>query len=153
MPPQLPHNNKSKRVRSRASRSSVRLTAMETYWLRGIRGATTVTEDTPEAIFDATAELLEALLKANDITDFDPIGAIFFTTTPDLTSAFPAEAARRLGMTSVPLMCTQEIPVPNKLPRAIRVMLQLNTQKSQADIKHIYLREATVLRPDLVSAQ
>ena len=123
------------------------------YWLRGIRGATTVTEDTPEAILDATAELLKAMLEANDIADFEPIGSIFFTTTPDLTSAFPAEAARRIGMTTVPLMCNQEIPVPDKLPLAIRIMLQLNTQKSQADMKHIYLRGATVLRPDLVSAQ
>lgn len=123
------------------------------YWLRGIRGATTATEDTPEAILDATAELLQAMLEANDITDFEPIGSIFFTTTPDLTSAFPAEAARRIGMTTVPLMCNQEIPVPNKLPLAIRIMLQLNTQKAQADMKHIYLHGATVLRPDLVSAQ
>lgn len=125
----------------------------EHYWLRGIRGAITVTQDTPEDILAATEELLTAMLNANGITDFEPIASIFFTTTPDLSSTFPAEAARRLGMQTVPLMCNQEIPVPNRLPKAIRVMLQVNTTKPQAAIKHIYLREAVRLRPDLVSAQ
>jgi chorismate mutase len=123
------------------------------YWLRGIRGATTVERDDSELILEATKELLEEMLRANDITEFEPIAAIFFTTTPDLSSTFPAEAARRLGMTMVPLICNQEIPVPNRLGKAVRVMLQLNTQKSQAEMKHIYLREAKSLRPDLVSAQ
>ncbi len=123
------------------------------YWLRGIRGAITVERDEPELILDATRELLEMMLKANDIRDFEAIGSIFFTTTPDLCSTFPAEAARALGMSQVPLICNQEIPVPNRLPLAIRIMLQLNTQKSQAEIKHIYLRDAKRLRPDLVSAQ
>jgi chorismate mutase len=123
------------------------------YWLRGIRGATTVERDEPELILEATRELLEEMLRANDITEFEPIAAIFFTTTPDLQSTFPAEAARRLGMNMVPLICNQEIPVPNRLGKAVRVMLQLNTQKSQAEMKHIYLREAKSLRPDLVSAQ
>jgi chorismate mutase len=123
------------------------------YWLRGIRGATTVERDEAELILEATKELLGEMLRANDITEFEPIAAIFFTTTPDLSSTFPAEAARRLGMTMVPLICNQEIPVPNRLGKAVRVMLQLNTQKSQAEMKHIYLREAKSLRPDLVSAQ
>lgn len=123
------------------------------YWLRGIRGATTVERDEPELILEATRELLEEMLRANDIADFEAIGSIFFTTTADLCSTFPAEAARKLGMTTVPLMCNQEIPVPNRLGKAIRVMLQLNTQKSQAEMKHVYLREAKSLRPDLVSAQ
>jgi chorismate mutase len=123
------------------------------YWLRGIRGATTVERDEAELVLEATKELLEEMLRANDITDFEAIASIFFTTTPDLCSTFPAEAARRLGMTTVPLMCNQEIPVPNRLGKAVRVMLQLNTRKSQAEMKHIYLREAKSLRPDLVSAQ
>jgi chorismate mutase len=123
------------------------------YWLRGIRGATTVERDEPELILEATKELLEEMLKANDIRDYEAIGSIFFTTTADLCSTFPAEAARKLGMTTVPLMCNQEIPVPNRLGKAVRVMLQLNTQKAQAEMKHIYLREAKSLRPDLVSAQ
>jgi chorismate mutase len=123
------------------------------YWLRGIRGATTVEQDDPELIHEATRELLAEMLKINGISDFEPIAAIFFTTTADLTSTVPAEAARALGMTTVPLICNAEINVPGRLPRAIRVMLQLNTRKSQQEIKHVYLRDATVLRPDLASAQ
>lgn len=123
------------------------------YWVRGIRGATTVAGDEPELILEATGELLQEMLRLNEIDEFEPIAAIFFTTTPDLRSTFPAEAARRLGMDLVPLLCNQEIPVPNRVPRAIRVMLQLNTRRSQAEMKHVYLRGAKVLRPDLVSAQ
>ena len=123
------------------------------YWVRGIRGATTVMADEPELILEATEELLREMLRANDLTEFEPIAAIFFTTTPDLSSTFPAEAARRLGMSMVPLLCNQEIPVPNRLGLAVRVMMQVNMQKSQAEVKHIYLREAKRLRPDLVSAQ
>ena len=126
---------------------------MEPTWVRGIRGATTVLRDEPELILEATRELLEKMLLENDITDFEPIASIFFTTTPDLKSTFPAEAARALGMTMVPLMCNQEIPVPNRLGRAVRVMMQVNTRRSQREMKHIYLREAVRLRPDLVSAQ
>jgi chorismate mutase len=121
--------------------------------VRGIRGATTVERDEPEPILEATAELLKAMLQANAIDDFEVIASIFFTTTHDLTSTFPAEAARRLGMTMVPLLCFQEIPVPNRVPRAVRVMMQINTTKSQHEIKHVYLRDAVTLRPDLVSAQ
>ncbi len=125
----------------------------EGYWLRGIRGATSVSEDAPPAILRATRELLEAMLEANEITDFEVIASIFFTTTPDLVSTFPAEAARELGMNLVPLICNQEIPVPNRVPRCVRIMMQVNTTKSQKDMKHIYLGEARALRPDLVSAQ
>ncbi|HEX7003053.1 MAG TPA: chorismate mutase [Trueperaceae bacterium] len=123
------------------------------FWVRGIRGATTVERDDPELVLEATGELLEEMLRANGIEEFEPIAAIFFTTTPDISSTFPAEAARRLGMSMVPLLCNQEIPVPDRLPLAIRVMMQLNTRKSQAEMRHIYLREAKSLRPDLVSAQ
>jgi chorismate mutase len=123
------------------------------YWLRGIRGATTVEADDPDRILEATRELLQVMLEENGIEEFDAIAAIFFTTTEDLRSTFPAEAARALGMSMVPLLCNQEIPVPGRLPRCVRVMLQLNTQKAQEEMKHIYLREARRLRPDLVSAQ
>ncbi len=123
------------------------------YWVRGIRGATTVEADEPEQILDATRELLEVMLEENGIEEFGAIAAIFFTTTQDLRSTFPAEAARALGMTMVPLLCNQEIPVPGRLPRCVRVMLQLNTLKGQDEMRHIYLREARRLRPDLVSAQ
>ena len=121
--------------------------------MRGIRGATTVEADEAELLLEATEELLVAMLDANGIESFERIAAIFFTTTPDLASTFPAEAARRLGMNLVPLLCNQEIPVPGRLPRAIRVMMQVNTQKRQDQMRHIYLREARSLRPDLVSAQ
>ena len=122
-------------------------------WLRGIRGATTVAADEPEAILAATRELLQEMLARNGIDDFEPIAAIFFTTTPDLNATFPAEAARDLGMSMVPLLCNQEIPVPGRLARVVRVMLQLNTHKRQAEVQHVYLRDAVKLRPDLSSAQ
>ncbi len=125
----------------------------EGYWLRGIRGATSVEEDTPTAILKATRELLVAMLEANDIDDFEVIAAIFFTTTPDLTSTFPAEAARDIGMDMVPLICNQEIPVPGRVPRCVRVMMQVNTLRGQNEMRHVYLGAARALRPDLSSAQ
>ncbi len=121
--------------------------------VRGIRGATSVPEDRPDLILAATRELLEALVTANQITDFEEIVSAIFTTTPDLTSTFPAEAARVLGMKQVPLLCASEIAVPNSLPRCIRVLLHVNTSKRQGEIQHIYLHEAKKLRPDMVSAQ
>jgi chorismate mutase len=130
---------------------------------RGIRGATTVSENTAAAIFEATRELLVEMLRVNEVAadpehptleELDALCSIIFTVTPDLNAAFPAEAARNgLGMTMVPLLNAQEIPVPGRLQRAIRVMVHLNTAKSQTEMHHVYLREATVLRPDLVSAQ
>lgn len=122
-------------------------------WLRGVRGATSVEADEPELILAATRELLSEMLDANGIDDFEVIASIFFTTTPDLSSTFPAEAARELGMTMVPLLCNQEIPVPGRLPRCVRVMMQVNTTRRQAEMVHVYLREARSLRPDLISAQ
>ena len=123
------------------------------YWLRGVRGATTVDRDDADEILAATSELLEEMLKVNQIEDFDIIASIFFTTTPDLHATFPAEGARALGMTMVPLLCFQEIPVAGRLPMCIRVMMQVNTTKSQSEVRHVYLREARSLRPDLTSAQ
>ena len=118
-------------------------------FLRGVRGATTVERDEPELILAATAELLRAMLEANALPDTDGVASILFTTTADLRSAFPAEAARRAGMVHVPLMCMQEIPVPGSLPRTVRVLLHLNTDKAQRDLRHVYLRDAARLRPDL----
>lgn len=122
-------------------------------WLRGIRGATTVERDAAELVLAATRELLQEMLRANEIDDPEPIAAIFFTTTPDLVSTFPAEAAREMGMDMVPLICNQEIPVPGRLPRVVRVMMQVNTARGQREMRHVYLREAATLRPDLISAQ
>ena len=121
--------------------------------VRGIRGATSVEKDIPEEILAATRELLQELLQSNSIKDFDEIVSAIFTTSPDLTSTFPAEAARSIGMKQVPLLCASEIAVPSSLPRCIRVLLHINTDKKQAEITHVYLREAKKLRPDMVSAQ
>ncbi len=131
--------------------------------MRGVRGATTVTENTSEAIVEATRELLVELLSANQMCknpnqptmeELEAVGSIIFTVTPDLNAAFPAEAARNhLGMKYVPLLNALEIPVPGRLARAIRVMMHVNTNKTQREINHVYLREAIVLRPDLDSAQ
>lgn len=109
--------------------------------------------DEPGPILAATRELLREMLQQNGIDDFEPIAAIFFTTPPDLVSTFPAEAARELGMDMVPLICNQEIPVPGRLARVVRVMMQVNTEKGQREMQHVYLRDAVTLRPDLVSAQ
>lgn len=121
--------------------------------VRGIRGATTVTKDCSEEIIAATLELLKELLETNDIQDFEEIASAVFTTTKDLNSTFPAEAARQMGMSAVPLLCAREIPVEGSMPLCIRVLLHLNTDKKQGEMKHIYLREAKKLRPDVSSAQ
>ena len=121
--------------------------------VRGIRGATNVPADTPAEVLSATTELLNEILRANDIRTFDDIASAIFTTTSDLTSAFPAEAARTLGMKQVPLLCTCEIPVPNSMGRCIRILLHLNTDKAQHEMVHVYLRDARRLRPDVSSAQ
>ncbi|MBM80440.1 MAG: chorismate mutase [Planctomycetaceae bacterium] len=121
--------------------------------VRGVRGAITAEVDTAEEVKSATRELLQEMLQANGIEQFDDIASAVFTTTLDLTSAFPAEAARVLGMSQVPLLCASEIAVPGSMQRCIRVLLHLNTDKPQSEIVHIYLREAKRLRPDMESAQ
>ena len=119
--------------------------------IRGIRGATTVTSDDPDLILQATCELLEMILSENDGIRLDDIASAFFTTTEDIASAYPALAARQMGWDQVPMMCAREIPVPGSLPLCIRVLIHWNTDKSQQEIKHIYLNEAIKLRPDLVN--
>ena len=121
--------------------------------VRGIRGAITVPQDTPAAIHQATRELLEQILEQNQILDFSELAAIIFTLTPDLSSAFPAEAARALGMLQVPLISSSEIGVPGSLTKVLRVLLLWNTDLRPEQVRHVYLREAKVLRPDLSSAQ
>lgn len=116
---------------------------------RGVRGAITVETNTEQAILDATDELLRAMTRVNDV-EADDVAGVLFTVTPDLTAAFPAEACRRLsGWTYVPLMCAQEVPVPGALPRCVRVLMLVNTTKTAAEVRHIYLRDAERLRPDL----
>jgi chorismate mutase len=121
--------------------------------VRGLRGATSVPIDTREEILEATRELLHELVRANEIADFDEIASILFTTTPDLTATFPAEAAREMGMNFVPLLCASEIGVPGRMPRCVRVLMHVNTEKSPREMVHVYLREAKSLRPDMQSAQ
>ena len=120
--------------------------------VRGIRGATTVQEDTAPAISAATGELLLAILEANPTLRPEDIASAFFTVTHEIHAAYPARAARDLGWGEVPLMCAQEIPVPGSLPCCIRVMLLWNTDLAQHEVHHVYLRDAVKLRPDLAQA-
>lgn len=121
--------------------------------IRGIRGATTVSADEPDLILAATRELLEAILDENESMNPEDVGSALFTVTDDLASTFPAQAARQMGWGLVPMICAREIPVPNSLPRVIRVLVHWNTETPQDQITHVYLREAVKLRPDLVAAQ
>ena len=120
--------------------------------IRGIRGATTVSADEPDLILEATRELLEAILGANESMNPEDVGSALFTVTDDLASTFPAQAARQMGWGLVPMMCAREIPVPSSLRRVIRVLVHWNTDMSQNEITHVYLRDAVKLRPDLVAA-
>ena len=121
--------------------------------IRGIRGATTVTADEPGLILQATRELLEEILEENKGMQPEEVASAIFTVTDDLASTFPAQAAREMGWSQVPMLCAREIPVPNSLGRVIRVLVHWNTQIPQSEITHVYLREAVKLRPDLVAAQ
>lgn len=119
-------------------------------YLRGIRGATTVQQNDADEILSATSELLQAIVEANDFLPED-IGSVFITVTEDITATFPARAIRTLiGWELVPLMCSLEVPVENALPKCIRLMVQVNTTKTQAEMNHVYLKEAKALRPDIV---
>lgn len=115
---------------------------------RGVRGATTVETNTREEILTATRQLLALMIRRNEIVAEDVCSAIF-TVTRDLDAEFPALAARQLGWLDVPLLCSYEIEVPGSLPRCIRVMIFWNTDKSQKQILHTYIKDAKRLRPDL----
>ena len=117
--------------------------------VRGIRGATTVVANDRDAILEAARELLDAIVAANDIPH-DHVASIIFTTTPDLTAEFPAVAAREAGWTDVALECLHEMNVPGSLPKCLRILMHVNTERPAADIKHVYLHGARVLRRDLV---
>ncbi len=115
--------------------------------VRGVRGATTATANTAEEIIEATQELIAALAHFNELST-DEIASAIWTTTRDLTAEFPAKAARQVGWADVPQMCAHEMDVPGALAMCIRVTLHVNTEKSQQEIRHVYLRGATVLRPE-----
>ena len=121
--------------------------------IRGIRGATTVSADEPDLILQATRELLEVILEENEGMEPGEVASAIFTVTDDLVSTFPAQGARQMGWGLVPMLCAREIPVPNSLPRVIRVLVHWNTEIPQSEIVHVYLRDAMKLRPDLVAAQ
>ena len=115
---------------------------------RGVRGATTVDHNEREEILVATRQLLGLMIRINGIEARDVASALF-TTTPDINAEFPALAARQLGWLDVPLLCGHEMTVPGSLPLCIRVMLHWNTNKTQQEVEHVYVREAKRLRPDL----
>lgn len=120
---------------------------------RGIRGATTVEENSAAAINSATLELLKELISQNDV-DKDEIVSILFTMTKDLNAAFPATVARiEFGWDTVPLFCVEEMNVPGDLSMCIRFLVTINTTKTNNEIKHIYMRGAKVLRPDISGKQ
>jgi chorismate mutase len=116
--------------------------------VRGIRGATRANENSKEAIFAATTELLQAILARNEI-DSEEIASIFLTTTPDLTADFPAYAVRGNGFRDVPVLCASEIAVPGAMTRVVRLLIHVNTNRRQNEIKHVYLGDTAKLRPDL----
>jgi len=118
--------------------------------IRGIRGAITVDSNTKEEILERTKELLAALVTHNHVA-IEDIASAIFSVTEDLNAEFPAVAARRLGWIYTPLFCVTEIPVPGSLKRCVRVLLHVNTDRRQEEMKHLYLRDAKKLRPDLES--
>jgi chorismate mutase len=118
---------------------------------RGIRGAITVETDTAAAILAATRELLGRMVEVNGAQTED-MTSVLFTATDDLAAAFPAQAARELGWQHVPLLDMKEMTVPGSLPHCVRVLIHWNTDKPQSAIRHVYLRGAASLRPDLSGA-
>ena len=116
--------------------------------VRAIRGATTVENNTKEEIWDATEEMLKSAIEENNLKQEDLI-SITFTMTQDLDACYPAVRARQIGFTNVPLVCMQELKVAGSLEKCIRLIIYTNSDKSLDEIKHIYLRNAKKLRPDL----
>ncbi len=118
--------------------------------VRGIRGATTVEENTREAVLEATSELLAEIVRLNQI-EHDHVASIIFTATQDLNAEFPAVAARQSGWSDIALECLPEMYVPGSLQKCLRILLHVNTTRSPRDLVHVYLRGARALRPDLVA--
>jgi chorismate mutase len=116
--------------------------------VRAIRGAVQVDADERDDILEGTTELVSEVMSRNNLTTDDVI-SVLFTVTPDLTSEFPALAARKLGFHDVPLLCATEIPVPGALPRVVRLMAHVDTSVPRSQIQHVYLRGAAALRLDI----
>ena len=119
--------------------------------MRALRGATTVERNEAEAILDATEELMREVMGRNGLRPEDMVSCIF-TSTEDLDAEFPAVAARRLGLSAVPLLCAQEMGVPGALPRVIRLLVHCYAEES-TPARHVYMRDAVALRKDLQGAQ
>lgn len=135
-------------VQARSSNGSTTQAADRTLACRGVRGATTVKADDRDQILTATRQMLALLIRRNNI-QLPDLASALFTVTSDLTSEFPALAARQLGWLEVPLLCGYEISVPGSLPLCIRVLLHWNTDRTASEIQHVYLHDAERLRPDL----
>jgi chorismate mutase len=116
--------------------------------VRAVRGATQVEADQREQVLEATTELLTEVLRRNALRSEDLISVVF-TATPDLHSEFPAYAARQMGITDVPLLCAAEIDVPGAMPRVLRLLAHVETERPRAELRHVYLRGAAALRTDL----
>jgi chorismate mutase len=116
--------------------------------VRAVRGAIQVDADEREAILEGTAELVAEVMNRNELTTDDVI-SVLFTVTPDLRAEFPALAARKTGFHAVPLMCATEIPVPGAMPRVVRLMAHVETDRPRSKIQHVYLRGAIGLRLDI----
>ncbi len=116
--------------------------------VRGIRGATVASGNSKKAIISSTMDLLKQIVGENGVR-LDDVASIIFSVTKDLNAEFPATAARKLGWTATPLLCTYEIEVPGGLKKCIRVLMHVNTNKAQRAIKHVYFGKAKKLRPDL----
>lgn len=119
--------------------------------IRGIRGATTIPEDSTSHILIETEKLVLTMARENHISPED-VASVVVSTTTDIASAFPAKAVRSIPeWTYVPVMCTHEMDVPGAMPLCIRVLMHVNTEKSQRDIHHVYMNDAVKLRPDLIT--
>ncbi|TDD85514.1 chorismate mutase [Actinomadura rubrisoli] len=116
--------------------------------VRAVRGATQIDADDREQILEATTELVSEVMSRNGLSTDDVISVVF-TVTPDLTAEFPALAARKLGFHDVPLLCATEIGVPRALPRVIRLMAHIDTDRPRSEVQHVYLRGAAALRLDI----
>ena len=116
--------------------------------VRAFRGATQLSADTKEDMSSAVVELLKEMLSVNSLGHEDLI-SILFTATPDIQSDFPAAGVREFGLVDLPLICAQELDIKGALPRTIRLLIHANSSLSRAQISHVYLRGAAILRPDL----
>ncbi len=116
--------------------------------VRAVRGATTIDNNTVAEIVKETKYLLSKIIEENSINK-DDIISVIFSTTRDIDATFPAVAAREMGWTDIALMCTHEMEVPGSLEKCIRVLMHINTEKTNKEIKYVYLRKAKALRPDL----